>query len=238
MLSGETSVGSYAVEAVATMSRIVSAAEEDLSRLPRLETEPTSVSAAIARSAAVVARAVEASSLVAFTQSGMTARLLAHHRPSPPLLAFTPVPEVRSQLALTWGVETFLVPPGAAHRRHGAPGRQQHAGAGSDAAGRVRDHRRRQPAVEERVDERDARAPAGQPGADASRAPAARRPATGDGRRGRRVRWLTGPGDSANAESNSWVRCAHSERGPAPKHRTWLSDPPERHFRLSIEPGT
>ncbi|MDP9442965.1 MAG: pyruvate kinase, partial [Actinomycetota bacterium] len=110
MLSGETSVGSYAVEAVATMSRIVCAAEEDLSRLPRLETEPTSISAAIASSAAVVARTVEASALVAFTQSGMTARLLAHHRPSPPLLAFTPVPEVRSQLALTWGVETFLVP--------------------------------------------------------------------------------------------------------------------------------
>jgi pyruvate kinase len=111
MLSGETSVGSYAVEAVATMSRIVCAAEEDLTRLPRLETEPTSISAAIARSAAVVARTVEASALVAFTQSGMTARLLAHHRPSTPLLAFTPVPEVRSQLTLTWGVETFLVPP-------------------------------------------------------------------------------------------------------------------------------
>jgi pyruvate kinase len=47
---------------------------------------------------------------VAFTQSGDTARLLAEHRSPIPLLAFTPVADVRSQLALTWGVETFLVP--------------------------------------------------------------------------------------------------------------------------------
>ena len=39
------------------------------------------------------------------------ARLLAEHRSPIPLLAFTPVAEVRSQLTLTWGVETFLVPP-------------------------------------------------------------------------------------------------------------------------------
>ncbi len=58
----------------------------------------------------MVGRQVGASALVAFTQSGSTARLLAKHRSPIPLLAFTPVPEVRSQLALTWGVETFLVP--------------------------------------------------------------------------------------------------------------------------------
>ncbi len=110
MLSGETSVGSYPVEAVATMSRIVAAAEEDLFRLPKVETEQTSVSGAIAAAAAVVGTTVGASALVAFTQSGTTARLLAEHRSPVPLLAFTPVAEVRSQLALTWGVETFLVP--------------------------------------------------------------------------------------------------------------------------------
>ena len=65
---------------------------------------------AAARSAAVVGEQVGASALVAFTQSGDTARLLAEHRSPIPLLAFTPVPEVRSQLTLTWGVETFLVP--------------------------------------------------------------------------------------------------------------------------------
>ncbi|MCW2613840.1 MAG: pyruvate kinase [Frankiales bacterium] len=110
MLSGETSVGQYPVEAVATMARIVVAAEEDLARVPAVQAEPTSISGAIARAAASVGRTVGASALVAFTQSGDTARLLAGHRSPIPLLAFTPVADVRSQLALTWGVETFLVP--------------------------------------------------------------------------------------------------------------------------------
>ena len=47
----------------------------------------------------------------AFTMSGETARRLARYRSPIPLLAFTPLPETRSQLALTWGVETFIVPP-------------------------------------------------------------------------------------------------------------------------------
>jgi pyruvate kinase len=111
MLSGETSVGQYPVEAVATMARIVVSAEEELAKVPRVEREPEGVSAAIAKAAAEVGRSVYASALVAFTQSGRTARLLAEHRSPIPLLAFTPVQEVRSQLALTWGVETFLVPP-------------------------------------------------------------------------------------------------------------------------------
>jgi pyruvate kinase len=110
MLSGETSVGAYPVESVATMARIVVAAEEELAQVPRVQREPDSVSAAIAKAAAEVGGSVGASALVAFTQSGDTARLLAEHRSPIPLLAFTPVADVRSQLALTWGVETFLVP--------------------------------------------------------------------------------------------------------------------------------
>ncbi len=110
MLSGETSVGQYPVESVATMARIVVAAEEALAQVPRVEGQAGGVSAAIAKAAAEVGRSVGASALVAFTQSGRTARLLAEHRSPIPLLAFTPVADVRSQLALTWGVETFLVP--------------------------------------------------------------------------------------------------------------------------------
>ncbi|GAC1611768.1 MAG: pyruvate kinase [Mycobacteriales bacterium] len=110
MLSGETSVGHYPVESVATMARIVVAAEEALTEVPPVQRQPAGVSAAIAHAAAAVGARVGASALVAFTQSGRTARLLAEHRSPIPLLAFTPVPEVRSQLALTWGVETFLVP--------------------------------------------------------------------------------------------------------------------------------
>ena len=110
MLSGETSVGQYPVEAVATMARIVVAAEEELGKVPRVTAEPTSVGGAIARAAAGVAATVRASAMVAFTQSGDTVRRLAEHRSPIPLLAFTPTPEVRSQLSLVWGVETFLVP--------------------------------------------------------------------------------------------------------------------------------
>jgi pyruvate kinase len=110
MLSGETSVGSYPIESVATMARIISAAEEELSRVPRVETELPGIGGAIAAAAAEVGRRVGASALVAFTQSGDTARRLAEHRSPIPLLAFTPIADVRSQLALTWGVETFLVP--------------------------------------------------------------------------------------------------------------------------------
>jgi len=110
MLSGETSVGKFPVEAVATMARVVVAAEEALGTVPRVVAEPTSVSGAIARAAAGVAATVHASAIVAFTQSGDTVRRLAEQRSPIPLLAFTPTPEVRSQLSLVWGVETFLVP--------------------------------------------------------------------------------------------------------------------------------
>ena len=110
MLSGETSVGAYPIESVATMARIVVAAEENLSAMATLGPQPRTVAAAIARAASEVGTAVGARALVAFTQSGGTARLLAEHRSAIPLLAFTPTPEVRSQLCLVWGVETFLVP--------------------------------------------------------------------------------------------------------------------------------
>ncbi len=110
MLSAETSVGSYAVEAVATMSRIIEAAEKGLDRLPPLLIPPQTQGGAIATAAASVGGVVGAKFLVAFTQSGDTARRLARHRNPIPLLAFTPEASVRSQLSVSWGVETFLVP--------------------------------------------------------------------------------------------------------------------------------
>jgi pyruvate kinase len=66
---------------------------------------------AVTAAAAGVGAAVGARALVAFTQTGDTARRLARHRSPIPLLAFTPHQATRSQLSLTWGVETFLVPP-------------------------------------------------------------------------------------------------------------------------------
>ena len=71
---------------------------------------PTTTGGAIARAAAEVGAIVGAKALVAFTMTGETARRLARYRSPIPLLAFTTDPPIRSQLALTWGVETFIVP--------------------------------------------------------------------------------------------------------------------------------
>ncbi len=111
MLSGETSVGSYPVESVHTMSRIIEAVErETLTDLAPGQPRPTTKAGAICLAAARVGEAIGARFLVAFTETGSSARSLAKYRSPIPLLAFTPKPEVRSQLALCWGVETFLVP--------------------------------------------------------------------------------------------------------------------------------
>ena len=111
MLSAETSVGAYPIETVATMSRIVVAAEESSLRAEHhLSRMPTTTGGAIARAAAEVGAIVGAKALVAFTMTGETARRLARYRSPIPLLAFTTDPAIRSQLALTWGVETFIVP--------------------------------------------------------------------------------------------------------------------------------
>ena len=116
MLSGETSVGSHPSLVVETMARIISHVEtEALDELPSLSDAYVGSTARSMTHAAVdVARGVHATHLIAFTETGSSARLVARWRPEVPILAFTPNPRVRSQLALTWGVETFLA-PGVAH---------------------------------------------------------------------------------------------------------------------------
>ncbi|MFF2654394.1 pyruvate kinase [Streptomyces sp. NPDC058045] len=114
MLSGETSVGKYPVETVRTMAKIVEAAEEDVlaQGLPPLteHNKPRTQGGAVARAAAEMGDFLGATLLVAFTQSGDTVRRLSRYRSPIPLLAFTPDPDTRAQLSLTWGVETFLGP--------------------------------------------------------------------------------------------------------------------------------
>ncbi len=110
MLSAETSVGAYPIEAVATMARIIETAEADLGRIPPVRTEPRTLGGALAQAATSVGQAVGARYLVAHTLSGDTARRLARYRSEVPVLAFTPLPAVRNQMALFWGVETFVVP--------------------------------------------------------------------------------------------------------------------------------
>lgn len=112
MLSGETSVGDHPGHVVRTMSRIIQHVEENgLERLRPLPPDPPgSTAKALTRAAVDVATAVRAASMIPFTETGSSARLIARWRSPAPILAFTPNPRVRSQLALVWGVETFLVP--------------------------------------------------------------------------------------------------------------------------------
>lgn len=109
MLSGETSVGRYPIESVKTMSRIVEAVETGSNHVPPLNHVPRTKRGVLSYAARNIGEQLEATALVAFTQSGDTVRRLARLHTHLPLLAFTPVPAVRNQLALTWGTETFLV---------------------------------------------------------------------------------------------------------------------------------
>ena len=117
MLSEETSAGAHPIEALETMARLIetteagAAAERNPAALRATDLHAKSVADAIAHAATRVAADVDAGALVAFTHSGVSARRVARHRPARPLLAFTTEPMVRSQLALTWGVETFVMPP-------------------------------------------------------------------------------------------------------------------------------
>ena len=110
MLSGETSVGQFPLEAVRTMSRIVCAVEENSTAAPPLTHVPRTKRGVLSYAARDIGERLDAKALVAFTSSGDTVRRLARLHTPLPLLAFTALPEVRSQLALTWGTETFIVP--------------------------------------------------------------------------------------------------------------------------------
>jgi pyruvate kinase len=97
--------------AVQTMARIITKMEDNaLASIPRLEGLPRTKGGAITRAAAEVGEMLGARYLVAFTQSGDSARRMSRLRSPIPLLAFTPEQAVRSQLSLVWGVETFLTP--------------------------------------------------------------------------------------------------------------------------------
>jgi pyruvate kinase len=112
MLSGETSVGAYPIEAVRTMARIVEATEDHgMARISAIDWQPRTRGGVIAKAAAEVAERVGAKYLVAFTSSGDSARRMSRLRCAIPMLAFTPVPIVRSQLSLSWGLETFISEP-------------------------------------------------------------------------------------------------------------------------------
>ena len=109
MLSGETSVGAFAIEAVATMARIIARTEEAmLDQIVPLGHNPATKGGAITKAAKEVGEIVGAKYLVAFTQSGDSARRISRLRSVIPILALTPEIPVYNQLALSWGVESKI----------------------------------------------------------------------------------------------------------------------------------
>jgi len=111
MLSGETSIGEFPIEAVQTMARIIQKTEEGgLDRIRPIKTAPRTKGGAITKAATEVGSIVDAKYLVAFTQSGDSARRMSRLRSPIPILAMTPELGTYNRLALSWGVESMLTP--------------------------------------------------------------------------------------------------------------------------------
>lgn len=113
MLSEETAMGRYPLEAVAVLDRIARATEPTLDGRAFLR-EPLSgllpaTEAAISRAACYLAQDIDPAAIVASTTSGGTARLIARYRPAVPLLGLTPNPSTCRQLNLSWGVIPALI---------------------------------------------------------------------------------------------------------------------------------
>ena len=108
MLSGETAVGDYPVEAVRCMDRIARAAEASAGtgKGPITMSDDPMTHAAYD-----LARATGAAAIITPTLSGRTARLVARHRPKARIIAPTPSEEVRRQMSLIWGVQAVAMEP-------------------------------------------------------------------------------------------------------------------------------
>lgn len=115
MLSGETAAGKYPVESVATMARIAEKAEAALNCRERHELSArerqADVTEAIGQAVVGLALGLEAKAIVASTESGFTARMIAKHRPPVPVLAVTSNETVMRCLTLSWGVVPMLGKP-------------------------------------------------------------------------------------------------------------------------------
>jgi pyruvate kinase len=111
MLSGETSVGDFAIEAVETMARIIEKTEQEgLDRIRPLIHAPRTKGGAITKAAAEVGEVLGAKYLVTFTQSGDSARRISRLRSRLPILAITPETGTYNRLALSWGIEPMISP--------------------------------------------------------------------------------------------------------------------------------
>jgi pyruvate kinase len=113
MLSGETSVGKYPVETVRIMAKIILKVESQKQgkRHVMLESRMTVENRhdALGRSACVLADQMRAAAIVAVTNSGQTARVLARYRPDPPIIAVTASARTLRSLGIVWGVRGLVI---------------------------------------------------------------------------------------------------------------------------------
>jgi pyruvate kinase len=116
MLSGETSIGNYAVESVRTMRRIIKEVEATRPEIPARAFRPSreasklSTADAIGRAARDAAQNLNAAALITPTVSGYTARVMSRYRPQASIIAVTPDAEVQRRLMLHWGVISLRAP--------------------------------------------------------------------------------------------------------------------------------
>jgi pyruvate kinase len=108
MLSGETAIGDHPAQTVRAMARICQTIEEGT--LPEKTAVPfvvgeNDVASAVAQAATEIAKNVGAKTIVAFTETGSTARLISKYRPHQRVVAFTPNTTTRRRMALFWGIQ-------------------------------------------------------------------------------------------------------------------------------------
>jgi len=112
MLSGETAVGKYPVEAVKTMATLAQRAESQLGEYGYLQNilpHPSNVvTEAVSQAAVTMAKQLKAAAIFSLTSTGFTSRLVSKHRPDCPILAITPAQSVARRLAMNWGVLPIL----------------------------------------------------------------------------------------------------------------------------------
>jgi pyruvate kinase len=112
MLSGETAVGKYPVEAVSTMATIARRAEANLSEygyLQRIKPHPSNVvTEAVSQAAVSMSAHLKATAIISLTETGFTSRLISKYRPEIPILAITSSSMVARKLSMNWGVIPIL----------------------------------------------------------------------------------------------------------------------------------
>lgn len=108
MLSGESAVGDYPVEAVKMLARIATEVEPSIQvvNYPPSHNDDTN---AISEALHAIDDAVDLQCIVAFTETGYTAELASKERPKAPIVAYTPDPKIYRQLSLNWGVRPILL---------------------------------------------------------------------------------------------------------------------------------